>query len=265
MSRRGEASKPSPGAPASASAEDGLWELRFGEGAGDASLTSLNGFCGRQTWAWVPGAGTPGDRAAVAAARSAYNSSRHSRRHAGDALLRLQAARTRAARGLPAPPPLPPASALPPDAPLPVAHVTAALRSGLGFFQTLQAADGHWAGDYGGPMFLLPGLVAACHVTGSLDAVLPPVARREVVRYLGNHQNEDGGFGLHVEGGSTMFGTAMSYVTLRLLGEPAEGAVCAAARGWIRSHGGATAVPSWGKFWLAVLGVYDWCALDGSS
>lgn len=25
------------------------------------------------------------------------------------------------------------------------------------FYAALQAEDGHWAGDYGGPLFLLPG------------------------------------------------------------------------------------------------------------
>lgn len=31
------------------------------------------------------------------------------------------------------------------------------LRNGIQFFSKLQTSDGHWAGDYGGPMFLLPG------------------------------------------------------------------------------------------------------------
>ncbi|KAL6334598.1 hypothetical protein AAG906_019233 [Vitis piasezkii] len=35
--------------------------------------------------------------------------------------------------------------------------------------------------------------------------------------------NKDGGWGLHIEGLSTMFGTMLSYVTLRLLGEGAFG------------------------------------------
>jgi hypothetical protein len=29
--------------------------------------------------------------------------------------------------------------------------------NGVTFYAELQAEDGHWAGDYGGPLFLLPG------------------------------------------------------------------------------------------------------------
>ena len=35
--------------------------------------------------------------------------------------------------------------------------VDAAMK-GMGFYSLLQAEDGHWAGDYGGPLFLLPGI-----------------------------------------------------------------------------------------------------------
>lgn len=33
------------------------------------------------------------------------------------------------------------------------------LCSALDFYSTIKADDGYWPGDYGGPMFLLPGLV----------------------------------------------------------------------------------------------------------
>ncbi len=91
------------------------------------------------------------------------------------------------------------------------ANVTAALREGISFYQQLQQPDGHWPGDYGGPMFLMPGLVITCYVTGVLDEVLSEQHKVEMLRYLRNHQNRDGGYGLHIEGQSTMFGTALRY------------------------------------------------------
>ena len=57
-----------------------------------------------------------------------------------------------------------------------------------------------------------------------------------------------------------MFGTVLSYVSLRLLGCADSHPTVSAARDWFTQRGGATYIPSWGKFWLAVLGVYEWCA-----
>ena len=37
--------------------------------------------------------------------------------------------------------------------------------AGLEFFEKLQLPSGHWGCEYGGPMFLLPGLVIAWYVT----------------------------------------------------------------------------------------------------
>jgi len=47
--------------------------------------------------------------------------------------------------------------------------------------------------------------------------VLSKVHQREMVRYLYNHQNPDGGFGLHIEGESTMFGTGLRWEHLLLV------------------------------------------------
>ena len=40
------------------------------------------------------------------------------------------------------------------------------LERALRFYRKLQVDDGHWAGDYGGPHFLSPGLVVCWYVTG---------------------------------------------------------------------------------------------------
>lgn len=126
---------------------------------------------------------------------------------------------------------------------------------GVHFYKHLQSAGGHWPGDYGGPMFLLPGLVIASHVT---QTPLPESHQALMCRYMLNHQNSDGGWGLHLEGASTMFGTVLQYAALRLLGTPANDARMVNARSWIHNNGGATTVPSWGKFYLSILGAYEW-------
>lgn len=58
-------------------------------------------------------------------------------------------------------------------------------------------------------MFLMPGMLIALYTTGKLESVLSAQHRHEMVRYLVNHQNSDGGYGLHIEGSSTMFGTVL--------------------------------------------------------
>ncbi|KAA8499368.1 Cycloartenol synthase [Porphyridium purpureum] len=135
----------------------------------------------------------------------------------------------------------------------------AAVFRGVRFFGSLQMKDGHWPGDYGGPMFLMPFLIFACHAT---HTPLGEQHKHEMARYIRNMQNDEGGWGLHIEHHATMFGTVLNYVALRLLNVPADDATCTAARSWIRSHGGATGIPSWGKFWLAVLNLYDWRGLN---
>lgn len=123
------------------------------------------------------------------------------------------------------------------------------------FYSHLQAPDGHWPGDYGGPMFLMPGLIITCAVT---NTPIAPEKRAEMVRYLFNHQHADGGWGIHIEEKSTMFGTVLNYVSLRLLGQDKAEPRLAKAREFLLAQGGAMYVPSWGKFWLAALGVYEW-------
>lgn len=69
-----------------------------------------------------------------------------------------------------------------------------AARNGYTFYKYLQSHDGHWPGEYGGPMFLLPGLVIGSYVTGMSFKL---EERLEMIRYLMNHaHSDDGGWGM---------------------------------------------------------------------
>lgn len=104
-------------------------------------------------------------------------------------------------------------------------------------------------------MFLLPGLVITWYVT---KAPIPAAYSVEIKNYLYARQHKDGGWGLHVEGHSSVFGTAMNYTVLRLLGASEEDPRIIKARGKLHELGGAVNGPHWTKFWLSVLGVMDW-------
>ena len=123
------------------------------------------------------------------------------------------------------------------------------------YYQSLIAEDGHMPGDYGGPLFLLPGMVIIAHVT---SYALPLPHKALIKQYMKNMQNTDGGWGMHIEGESGMYGTCLQYISLRLLGEDANETYMQKASKWILDNGGATMIPSWGKFYLSTLGVYEW-------
>jgi squalene cyclase len=137
---------------------------------------------------------------------------------------------------------------------------------GVDFYQKLQCDDGHWAGDYGGPHFLLPGLVVVWYVTGQEEALISQTKRKAMAHYLRCHQQADGGWGTHIESPSTMFGSTLSYVALRLLtagenGAPAtkeDAEILERGRRFLHENGGALYTASWAKFYLCVLGVMEW-------
>lgn len=114
---------------------------------------------------------------------------------------------------------------------------------------------GNWACEYGGPLFLLPGLVITWYVT---ETPIPRAYSIEIKNYLWARQRKDGGWGLHIEGESSVFGTSMNYTILRILGVSAEDPRMIKARGLLHEMGGATNGPHWAKFWLSVLGICQW-------
>nr|UXE43252.1 cycloartenol synthase 2 [Camellia sasanqua] len=230
-----------------------MWKLKIAEG-GSPWLRTVNDHVGRQFWEFDPNLGSPEELMEINNARRNFTNNRFQKKHSDDLLMRLQFAKESPRRIL-----LPQVKVKDTED-ITEDQVMTTLRRAISFHSTLQARDGHWPGDYGGPMFLLPGLIITLSITGALNAVLSKEHKCEICRYIYNHQNRDGGWGLHIEGPSTMFGTCLSYVTLRLLGEEADDGQGAVEKGrkWLLDHGGATAITSWGKMWLSVLGVFEW-------
>ncbi|CDP17995.1 unnamed protein product [Coffea canephora] len=139
---------------------------------------------------------------------------------------------------------------------------TIAVRRVVLFFAALQASNGHWPAENAGPLFFVPPLVMCLYITGHLNSIFPTEYWKEILWYIYCHRNEDGGWGLHIEGHNTMFCTALSYICMRILGEGPDGGslnnACSRARKLILDHGSVTLIPSWGKTWLSILGLFDW-------
>ncbi|XLU58673.1 hypothetical protein S245_053321 [Arachis hypogaea] len=230
-----------------------MWKLKIGEGGKD--LISANNFIGRQHWEFDPNAGTPQERAEVERLRQEFTKNRFSIKQSSDLLMRMQLTKENQCGAIPE------AVKVGEEEKITQEALLTTMRRALTFFSSIQAHDGHWPADFSGLLFFIQPLIMALYITGSLEEVIGPEHKKEIIRYLYNHQNEDGGWGFHIEGHSTMFGSGLSYIALRILGEELEDhedMPMAKARKWILDHGGLVAIPSWGKFWVSVLGVYEW-------
>lgn len=231
-----------------------MWKLKIAEGKGPWLMT-VNNHIGRQHWEFDPDAGSPQERAEVERVREEFKKNRFQFKQSADLLMRMQLTKENGCG------PIPAAVKVKETEDATKEAVTTTLRRAISFYSTIQAHDGHWPAESAGPLFFLPPLVIALYIIGAVNAVLSLQHQKEIIRYIYNHQNEDGGWGIHIAGHSTIFGSAFSYIALRLLGEGPEGGedgAMARGRKWILDHGGAVGIPSWGKFWLTVLGVYEW-------
>jgi len=146
----------------------------------------------------------------------------------------------------------------PPDLSFVPKTIQESCRKAVQFYNMLLCEDGHWAGDYGGPHFLLPGLIVTWYVMNRPSKLIDENQARMMMHYIRVHQQLDGGWGSHIESPSTMFGSVLMYVSLRLLGAEKDDEACVKARVFMDEQGGALYTSSWSKFYLCLLGVMDW-------
>ncbi|PRQ07145.1 Squalene--hopene cyclase [Enhygromyxa salina] len=173
--------------------------------------------------------------------------------------------------------------------PLEREQVLAAYQRACVALEAAQADNGAWAGEVVWNPMLICQYVICCHIVGR---EIPEPRRRRIRRSLELQRKRDGGWGMHpdlppspagpdhhpdqpehpdhdgAESGlagahdSWMFHTVLAYVALRLLGAANDDPLVLDARAWIHAHGGPYGTPTWGRAWLALLGLYPWSELQ---
>ncbi len=118
----------------------------------------------------------------------------------------------------------------------------------------LQGKDGQWEGEMVWCPMLTAQYALLHHVIGR---PLDPGRRRRVLRSFAQTRLPGGSWGLHEHSSPHLFVTALVYVAARTLGLERDDALIAPALKFIREED-VLNVPSWGKFWLAILNLYDW-------
>ncbi len=115
--------------------------------------------------------------------------------------------------------------------------------------------EGHWEGE----MRWCPMLTAQYVIAHAfLGRPIPEARKARIVRYFEASRVESGVWGLHDHAGPSLFTTSLVYVAARLAGVSADDPLLAAARRLFADEHGIASVPTWGRAWLALLGLYAW-------
>ena len=129
-----------------------------------------------------------------------------------------------------------------------------ALKSAAARLLSLQREDGAWEGE----MVWCPMLTAQYALLHCIiGRPLEPGRRRRVLRSFERTRLDGGSWGLHEHSPPHLFVTALVYVAARLLGVGRDDPLVEPARRFLQAEG-VLGIPSWGKFWLALLNLYDW-------
>ncbi len=129
-----------------------------------------------------------------------------------------------------------------------------ALRSASARLLHLQGEDGSWEGEMVWCPMLTAQYVLLHHI---LERPLEPGQRRRILRSFEQTRLEGGVWGLHEHSPPNLFVTTLVYVAARLLGTEPDDPFIEPARRFLQTEG-VLNIPSWGKFWLALLNLYDW-------
>ncbi len=141
-----------------------------------------------------------------------------------------------------------------PDAEAASPDAGAALQSAAARLLELQDEEGGWEGEMVWCPMITAQWVLLQHIVGR---PIESGRRRRVLRYFEQSRLPGGVWGLHEHGDPHLFVTTLVYVASRLLGVERDDPLVEPARRFLQAEG-TLGIPSWGKFWLALLNLYDW-------
>jgi 2,3-oxidosqualene cyclase len=131
-----------------------------------------------------------------------------------------------------------------------------ALDRGFSHLISQQRENGCWEGEMVWCTMILSQYIIVQSVTGR---PLDERTRSQMIKYFRATRSPEGVWGLHPESSGYVFFTTLAYIALRLLGIPPDDPLTATARNWLHAQkGGVLAIPTWGKFWLAAIGLYKY-------
>ena len=129
-----------------------------------------------------------------------------------------------------------------------------ALRRASERLLSLQDENGGWEGEMVWCPMLTAQYVLLHYI---LEQPIEPERRRRVLRSFEQTRLEGGLWGLHEHSAPYLFVTTLVYVAARSLGIERGDPLIERARRFLQAEG-VLGIPSWGKFWLALLNLYDW-------
>lgn len=132
---------------------------------------------------------------------------------------------------------------------------TEALRAALDWSLGTQHPDGHWVGRLRSNCCMEAQWVLALHVLGMREHPL----RDRMGRAILKEQREDGSWEVFFDApAGDINATVECYAALRSLGMAPDHPALEKARAWILQAGGLSKVRVFTRYWLALIGVWDW-------
>jgi len=136
-------------------------------------------------------------------------------------------------------------------------RVAAAVEGARKFLFSRQHADGYWCGELEADTTLESDYILLHTLLGTGNQE----RFQKCCNWILQHQNEDGGWGIYVDGHSNVSASVKAYFGLKLSGYKPDHPALARARKKILEMGGVTEVNTFTKIYLCFLGQYDYDAV----